>query len=170
MSSLWRAKYINEGSPYPCSGLPISPYLSNIKNSSGSILPDSLQDSTNEIIACVCNAWAVIIVNLGLHRPQTSPQRCPSQMNHITVCWPRSWSRRVLLYHISSYLCSLSIIIFTTSCTMWDISGYAANAIRTLKPTWHPVANPISLLSTLNRKQWTFFMVGITGYDKMKNQ
>lgn len=47
---------------------------------------------------------------------------------------------------------------------MWDVGGYLVNCIRTLKPTWHPVANPFTLLAQLNRKQWTFFMASTICY------
>lgn len=47
---------------------------------------------------------------------------------------------------------------------MWDVPGYIAHALRSLMPTWHPVANPIQLLGTLNRKQWIFFMASSFRY------
>lgn len=43
-----------------------------------------------------------------------------------------------------------------------SIGRYLATRIPTLKPPMTKVANPISLLATLNRSQWLFFLVGRT--------
>ena len=43
-----------------------------------------------------------------------------------------------------------------------SVGRYLATRIPTLKPPMTKVANPISLLATLNRSQWLFFLVGRT--------
>ena len=40
-----------------------------------------------------------------------------------------------------------------------SIGRYITTRITTLKPPMTKVANPISLLATLNRQQWLFFAV-----------
>ena len=40
-----------------------------------------------------------------------------------------------------------------------SVGQYLATRIPTLKPPMTKVANPISLLATLNRSQWLFFLV-----------
>ncbi|KAF2102784.1 MFS general substrate transporter [Rhizodiscina lignyota] len=44
------------------------------------------------------------------------------------------------------------------------ILEYLVDAIKGLKPTWQPTDNPIKLLAQLNRKQWTFFLIGFCGW------
>lgn len=41
------------------------------------------------------------------------------------------------------------------------VGQYLATRLPTLKPPMTKVANPISLLATLNRSQWLFFLVGL---------
>lgn len=43
-----------------------------------------------------------------------------------------------------------------------SVGRYLATRLPTLKPPMTKVANPISLLATLNRSQWLFFLVGMT--------
>ena len=43
-----------------------------------------------------------------------------------------------------------------------SVGRYLATRIPTLKPPMTRVANPISLLATLNRSQWLFFLVETT--------